>query len=181
LDTESGDSLEGRINEIPGGPSPRPSLWRRVGFALAVTTLALGASCAGCAIVGLRAGAEGSTFTASTISALGKHWDPESLIQRASPEMLMAMPPEKLRAFVQFVSRRLGSLKDCQNVQNGPWQVFVGTKGASVFTSHYCDCRFERGPGRVSIRLVRRSGIWKLVRIDLNSDLLVTEPPSSVR
>ena len=168
-------------NEIPRGPSARPSGWRRVGLAVAVTALALGASCGGCAIVGLRASAEGSTFAASTVSALGRNWNPESLIQRASPEMLMAMPPEKLRSFVQFVGGRLGLLKDCQDVQNGPWQVFVGTNGVSVFTSHYCDCRFERGPGRVSIQLVRRSGIWKLMRVDLNSDLLVTEPPSSVR
>lgn len=144
-----------------------------------MTVIALGASCAGCAIVGTRASSEGSRFTAATVSSLGKSWDAEFIIDRASPEMLAVTPPEKLRAFVRFVAGRLGSLKTCQDVQSGPWQVFVGTAGASVFTSHYCDCRFERGPGRVSLQLVRRAGIWKVMRVDLNSDLLLTEPPSS--
>jgi len=172
---------EGQIgpDEAPRGPAPRRSRWRQVALFLLATILALGASCAGCAIVGTRASSEGSTFTAGTVVALGKNWDSEFIINRASPEMLAAIPPEKLRAFVRFVAGRLGPLKACEDVRSGPWQVFVGTAGASVFTSHYCDCQFERGPGRVSLQLVRRAGIWKVMRVDLNSDLLLTEPPSS--
>jgi hypothetical protein len=106
--------------------------WALIGIAVCLT---LTASCAGCAIVGRRASAEGAKFAQATIVAVATAWNTGALVALASPELLQATPPDKLRTFIGFVGTRLGSVKSCQAVQNGPWQVFFGMAGLAAVTS----------------------------------------------
>jgi hypothetical protein len=97
------------------------------------------------------------------------------LVSRAAPELLQSAPPEKLADFVRFVERRLGPLKTVGPIQKGQWQAFIGTAGPAVFTWQYSDCQFERGPGRITMQLVKRSGGWRVVTFNVNSDLLMKD------
>jgi hypothetical protein len=87
--------------------------------------------------------------------------------------LLDVVPPEKLGSLVEFVARRLGPLKQCDAVQDGQWRTFAGTSGFFVLTTHYADCSFEKGPGRISLGLVRRGSAWRVQSINFNSDLLL--------
>ena len=145
--------------------------WALVG---AMIVLSLTASWVGCAVVGRGSSADGAKFAQGTIAVIATDWNADALIALASPELLQSTPPDKLRAFIAFVGGRLGSLKSCQDVQNGPWQLFLGSAGLSAVTWHYSDCQFEKGPGRITLQLVRRSGAWRVVTINVNSDLLIS-------
>ena len=155
---------------------PKRRAWLRwVGLTVVLGLMLLIGSCVGCTVVGSRARAEGSQFAASSIDAVARPWRSEDLLNRAAPELLEVMPKEKLESFVGFVARRLGSVKKCGAVQNGQWRVFVGAKGPAVFTWHYADCEFDRGPGRLTLQLVRRRGDWKILTFNVNSDLLMRD------
>lgn len=134
-------------------------------------------SCVACFVVGTKAVSEGSEFAASTIRAVADPWNPDALVSRAAPEFLQVTPADKLDEFIRFIARRLGPLKGPGPIQDGQWQVFMGTTGPVVYTSHFSDCHFERGPGRISMQLVKRGGAWQVVTFNVQSDLLLKDEP----
>src|SRR5262245_23311616 len=149
----------------------RPQRWLLISVAVVFTC---SASCGGCAIVGYRASAEGSIVARQTIETVARPWDAEKVLQVAAPEFLQMSPPEQSRKFVAFVATRLGTLKTCRDVQNGPWRVFYGVGGFATFTSHVVECDFERGPASITMELVRRKSAWAMTTMRINSDLLVS-------
>jgi hypothetical protein len=123
--------------------------------------------------VGARASTEGADYASASLIAIAKPWSSKELIERASPQLLKVSPPAKLEAFIGFINARLGSLKTPGALQTGPWQVFAGTQGLQVTTTHFADCEFEKGPGRVSFQLVRRRGVWAIEGFHVNADALM--------
>jgi hypothetical protein len=164
-----------------GAPRRRGRQWVRwIGWGALVLALALVGSCTTCVKVGQSAAAEGSAFFQDSVSALTEKWDPAVLEARAAPEFLQSMPPDNLRAFVAFVSSRLGRPMGCKTVRAGQWQVFLGTGGLTVFTTHDQECTFERGVVTISARLVRRADKWAIVAINFNgAPLMKTNAPES--
>jgi hypothetical protein len=134
-------------------------------------------SCIGCFVVGTQAVSEGSEFATATIRLVAQPWNPEALVSRAAPELLQVTPADKLNDFVRFVARRLGPLESLGPVQNGQWRVFMGITGPAVYSWHFSDCQFERGPGRITMQLVKRGGAWQVLTFNVNSDLLMKDEP----
>jgi hypothetical protein len=47
---------------------------------------------------------------------------------------------------------------------------------------HYSDSQFEKGPGRITLQLVKRGGVWRIVTLNFNSDLLIaTDLPGKLQ
>jgi hypothetical protein len=149
----------------------RPRRWLLISV---TAVLVCSASCGGCAIVGFKASAEGAIVARQTIEAVARPWNPEKVLQVAAPEWLQVSPPAQSRKFIAFVASRLGTLKMCRDVQNGPWRVFFGFNGLATFTSHVVECDFERGPASITMQLVRRNSAWAMTTMRINSDLLVS-------
>ena len=171
----------GRFDDPYRQPNFRPRTrrywvrWLIGGIVLALASL-LG-SCVGCFVIGNRALEEGSRFATQTIASVGSAWDANLLLERAAPELLESTPPEKVRQFLSFVATRLGPLVSAGEVQNGQWRFFTGARGFSVFTWHFSDCEFERGQARITVQLVKRAGQWQVSSFNVNSDLLMQDPP----
>ena len=72
-----------------------------------------------------------------------------------------------------WMEARLGPLKSQPKFQDGGWNSFFGTKGFVVTSVHFADCEFEKGPGRVTITLVRAGGTWRINGFHVNSDALM--------
>lgn len=164
------------VTEPPAAPGSRRGL-RRILIVAVLGFLGSCGSCVGCFVVGSRASTEGAAFARETIVLVSQPWNAEALVSRAAPELLQTTSREKLVDFVAFISRRLGPLRAAGPMQNGQWRVYVGTKGPAVFTSHFSDCEFERGPGRVTVQLVRRGDTWQVLSFHINSDLLMKDDP----
>ena len=152
----------------------RKTLWWVLAGGVVLLVLT-GSSCVGCVMVGSRASKKGAAFAAETIQQVAGPWNADRLLAVASPEFLQTMPREKVPLFVSFISRRLGTVTKVGEIQDGPWRVYVGSTGPAVFTWHYSDCEFERGPARVTLQLVRRAGKWQVAGLFLNSDLLMQD------
>jgi hypothetical protein len=127
-------------------------------------------------VVGSRAVVEGAEFAAETITSVASNWEPEPLIERAAPDFLESTPPEKLRQAISFFGGRLGPLKSSGATENGQWRVAMRLTGLEIYTSHYMDCEFEHGPGRVTIQLVKRGGKWEVLGFRVNADQLIQDP-----
>jgi hypothetical protein len=175
----STDPLQGGTpSELPAGSPLSGSRWLRwLAIAVLVGSLGTCGSCVGCFVVGTQALADGSEFAASTIRAVAQPWSADALASRAAPELLQGTPVDKLKEFIGFVARRLGPLKSPGTVQNGEWRVFMAVTGPAVYTWHFSDCQFERGPGRITMQLVKRRGAWQVLTFNVNSDLLMKDEP----
>ncbi len=146
-----------------------------------VAFLVLSTACVGCFVVGRRGSAQGAGFAADFVLSLTESWDADVLIDAASPEFMETSTPEKTRNFVSFVAERLGRREKCGDVQSGQWTVQVGTPGLTVISLHYVDCEFAGGSRRITLGVRRRAGSWKVLSINVNSDVLLTRgAPSRV-
>src|SRR3989442_15703267 len=67
--------------------------------------------------VGPRLGAEAKTYVEQSLPVILGRWNTDDLVSHASPELLQALPADKLVRFYEAGAERLGPLKTVQSVK----------------------------------------------------------------
>ena len=125
----------------------------------------------------LRLDKEATAYIEAAVPQIASAWDPQALIDRASPDLLAAVKShdDLERLFVAY--RRLGSLQKLEkptgNVTSG---AFSGS-GAFTIGQYTANATFENGQAQLRIQVRRVGASWKIDAFHINSDLFL--PPKA--
>ena len=141
------------------------SLLYRVGAAIA----ALVAVCVVVVrYVGPRLDTDAKRYVDQTLPVIVDGWDPERLLAEASPELIAALPGERLAILEKDFARRLGGLTRYNGATGEarirlavfPW--FMAIEGRCV-----AEVEFHNGSARIFVRTVRRDGKWRYMSMNV--------------
>jgi hypothetical protein len=120
-------------------------------------------------------GAKGSKNDASAVAYLDStlppilgDWDVSALEIESTPELLQAVPREKLADLFQVCRSRLGRVVKYHGAKPTAPGV-VSTNGA--MGTYRADVEFEQGRAFLDLQLVRREK-WRILRFSISSDRL---------
>jgi len=121
--------------------------------------------------IGPRLDAEAKAYVEQSLPTIMARWNVEDLRSEASPELLQALPDDKLLLFYKAGADRLGPLKAVQTVKGDsfirfwafPWSFTIGG-------NFVADVLFEKAAARVSIGTIRRGGQWRYTSLYVNSE-----------
>lgn len=113
---------------------------------------------------------EGRHFVAAAIPAIFTNWNERALISRASTELRGAVKERDLDRLFGGMSRNLGRLQSCQQV-NGNATISMDTARGIVVTGDYvARAKFKAGRAEIRLSLIRKNGNWRIQSFRLNSD-----------
>jgi hypothetical protein len=148
--------------------------WKRSLFGFGCSALILMTStCAGCMVVGSRARSEGVAVVRDLAPRLMQPWAPEALSQNAAPALMNGMKPGQLEKLFRHLTSHLGPLKSIDQINEGPFNVFVSNAGFQVHVQYVMEATFEKGPATVRWTLLKQDGRWRIEGFFVNSDLMM--------
>ncbi|MGH7376960.1 MAG: hypothetical protein ACREKK_06035, partial [Candidatus Methylomirabilales bacterium] len=113
------------------------------------------------------------SYVDEVVPRIVSSWNSQELMQRASPQLISAAPPEKVKKVFQAFSDRFGSLKSYDG-SRGEARVFVSPQTGKVTTASYVvDATFERAKASIHVNLIVRDGRWEIVGFHVNSEALI--------
>ena len=120
---------------------------------------------------------EATAYIEGAVPEIARAWNPQALIDRASPELLAAVKSadDWERLFTAY--RRLGALQKLEkptgSVTSG---AFAGT-GAFTIGQYTANAIFENGQAQLKIQVRLVDNGWKIDAFHINSDLFL--PPKA--
>lgn len=119
--------------------------------------------------------AEGQAYVDQALADIGKRWDVDDLITRASPALMSHASRSQLDAMFQRLAR-FGGLVHCDTAK-GSTSTFVSIGGASTFRAHYeADARFQNGPLHFRVDLTKLNGKWMIDGFHVDAGAGPTKP-----
>jgi len=113
---------------------------------------------------------ESHAFVDCAVPAITSTWDEQSLISRATPELLGDNRQQLDAQFTRY--KQLGRLRDYDGAI-GDSDFAVTPRGLKV-TGHYrASAKFDSGPADLKVSLVKRSGDWLIDDFRVESPLLL--------
>jgi hypothetical protein len=125
----------------------------------------------------MRLGNEATAYIEDAVPQIANTWNPQALIDRASPELLAAVKSQDdwERLFTAY--RQLGRLhkleKPTGNVTSGAFS----QTGSFTIGQYMANATFENGQAQVRIQVRRVGDTWKIDAFQINSDLFL--PPKA--
>lgn len=114
-------------------------------------------------------------FGDTTFQEVATSWDPAVLKSKASPDLTKESSPEAIDALMTRLSQTLGPVKTFKSSTTGI--NFNSNNGESVTTVDWsADATFEKGPGTVNMKLIKRGDDWKVFNFNVHSELLKASP-----
>ena len=113
---------------------------------------------------------ESRQFLTAAIPAIFTDWDERELISRASTDLQAAVKGRDLDRLFAGMSRKLGSLKDCERIDGGA-SISMETERGIVVTGEYvAKTLFEGGAADIRLSLIKEEGDWQILSFRLDSD-----------
>ena len=118
--------------------------------------------------------ASSKAYVESNIPTILGTWSKDELLKRASPQLLKVLgeKPGQIDQVFQKLTK-LGAMKAFTDVK-GDSNVSYTTQNGKVTTANYiAHAKFENGEGQVSIRLIQVADQWQVLRLHIDSPLLM--------
>jgi len=104
---------------------------------------------------------ESSAFAMNTVVAIGAHWDPAELWQRATPRLREATSQDELRAQFEAANGRLGPMTESLTVA-GKTSFPVIPTSAPLFADYIVRSAFAKGEADIVVRTVKTGTTWSI-------------------
>ena len=104
---------------------------------------------------------ESSAFAMNTVVAVGAHWDPAELWQRATPHFREQTSQDELRAQFEAANARLGPMTESLTVA-GKTSFPVIPTGAPLFADYIVRSAFAKGEADIVVRTVKTGTTWSI-------------------
>ena len=124
---------------------------------------------------------ESETYADGMLSRVGKEWDPAELKKEASDEFLKATSDEALAGFMNLIRTKLGAYKSHSTFKMSNINMQNNNGVSTTNITLAAPGQFEKGPGNIEIDLVKRDDTWKVVNLNIKSDLLKGPAPAESR
>ena len=120
---------------------------------------------------------EATVYISDNTPIMVAGWNPQNLIDRASPELLsdVKSPDEWSRLFALF--QKLGSLKHLDPPKGVVFSGAETGKGSYTVGNYTAKATFENGSAVISIQLLRAGTEWKINGFHINSEAFL--PPKA--
>jgi hypothetical protein len=115
---------------------------------------------------------ESKMFVDQKIPIIASSWNPQELVNVASPELLQVAPADKIEALFGVFSQRLGPMQGYKG-SRGEAKLFFGPQGKTTTAEYVADAEFEKGTATVIMRTILRNGQWQVLEFRVNSPLLI--------
>ena len=100
-------------------------------------------------------------FAMDTVVAIGAHWDPAELWQRATPHFREQTSQDDLRAQFDAANRRLGPMTESLAIAGKTSFPIIPT-GAPLFADYIVRSTFAKGEADIVVRTVRTGTGWAI-------------------
>jgi hypothetical protein len=104
---------------------------------------------------------ESSTFARDAVVAIGAHWDPAELWQRATPRFREQTPLEALRAQFDAADGRLGPMTESLAIAGKTSFPIIPTS-APPSADYIVRSAFAKGEADIVVRTVRTGTTWSI-------------------
>ena len=104
---------------------------------------------------------ESSAFAMNTVVAVGAHWDPAELWQRATPHFREQTTQDALRAQFDAANGRLGPMTESLAIAGKTSFPIIPT-GAPLFADYIVRSAFAKGEADIVVRTVRTGTTWAI-------------------
>lgn len=112
-------------------------------------------------------------YVDEAVQKIASSWNAQELLDRATPELLQAAPPERVERFFHVFSNRLGPLRTYHG-SRGTTQFFVSPQTGRIAAATYeAQATFENAEAVIQVRLLQRDGHWRIAAFQVNSDALI--------
>jgi hypothetical protein len=122
-----------------------------------------------------QAQAESAAFAESSVRAITGSWNPDAMIERASPLILTPFVRQELPHAYARLAAKLGPLTQLSaplaQVDNGG-PALSSLVGGSAPAAYTFNARFAKAPGQVQIVMVRDGRRWEIVGLHIDSAAL---------
>ena len=104
---------------------------------------------------------ESSAFAMNTVVAVGAHWDPAELWQRATPHFREQTTQDELRAQFEAANGRLGPMTESLAIAGKTSFPIIPT-GAPLFADYIVRSTFAKGEADIVVRTVKTGTTWAI-------------------
>ena len=104
---------------------------------------------------------ESSTFAQATVIAVGAHWDPAELWQRATPHFREQITQDELRAQFDAANGRLGPMTESLAIA-GKTSFPIFPTSAPPFADYIVRSTFAKGEADIVVRTVKTGTTWSI-------------------
>jgi hypothetical protein len=104
---------------------------------------------------------EGSAFAQNTVIAVGAHWDPAELWQRATPRFREETSHDQLRTQFDAANVRLGPMTESLAIA-GKTSFPVIPTSAPPFADYIVRSAFAKGEADIVVRTVKTGTTWSI-------------------
>lgn len=112
-------------------------------------------------------------YVDEAVQKIASSWNAQELLDRATPELLQAAPPERVERFFDVFSHRLGALRTYHG-SRGTTQFFVSPQTGRIAAATYeAQATFENAEAVIQVRLLLHNGHWRIAAFQVNSDALI--------
>ena len=102
-----------------------------------------------------------SSFAADAVVAIGAHWDPAELWQRATPHFREQTTQDELRAQFDAANGRLGPMTESLAIAGKTSFPIIPT-GAPLFADYIVRSTFAKGEADIVVRTVKTGTTWAI-------------------
>jgi len=104
---------------------------------------------------------ESSTFAQATVIAVGAHWDPAELWQRATPHFREQTTQDELRKQFDAANDRLGPMTESLAIAGKTSFPIIPTS-APPFADYIVRAAFAKGEADIVVRTIRTGTTWSI-------------------
>jgi hypothetical protein len=104
---------------------------------------------------------ESSTFAQATVIAVGTHWDPAELWQRATPHFREQTTQDELRKQFDAANDRLGPMTESLAIAGKTSFPIIPTS-APPFADYIVRSAFAKGEADIVVRTIRTGTTWSI-------------------
>lgn len=116
---------------------------------------------------------ESKAYVDEVVPVIVGSWDSHELVARASPELLQAVPPEKLEILFEIFLQRLGPLQEYQGSVGRANIAMMQQHGEVVTGEYLARGQFEKAAADIRVRTIQRDDIWSILLFYVDSEALV--------
>lgn len=145
-----------------------------VGSLFLLLVLAVAAFIGYAAYHGKSLDASSKAYVESNVPAILGTWSKDELLKRASPQLLKMIgeKPGQLDQLFQKLST-LGAMKTFTDVKGDSSLVYTTREGKVTTATYTANAQFEKGEGKITVRLVQVAGQWQILLLHIDSPLFL--------
>ena len=120
---------------------------------------------------------EATAYIQDVVPKIVASWDPQPLIDRATPEFASSMKSSADLGRIFTMFRQLGGLKNLEKPTGNVTSGAFSQTGPITIGNYVAKAEFEKGKATISIQLRRSADKWQINGFHVNSDVFL--PPKT--